>query len=102
MVLRKRNEKVRQIIFLIIISAFLTGVSSCEQKPDAFKCITVKDENHNIYLRCRNSHTKESVNKSLDEIGKCIRNPLDECAWIMTDEREYKIILETINEDEKK
>ena len=78
------------------------GVSSCEQTPDAFKCITIKDADNNLYLRCRNSQTKESINKNMSEIGFCIRNPNEECAWIMTDEREYKTILDSVNQKGEK
>jgi hypothetical protein len=80
-----------RIALLIMISSVLFGFTSCNDKIDAFRCVSLKADNGSIYLRCRNPKTAESFNAGLDSIGKCIRATNQECTWILTDEVEYEI-----------
>ena len=77
---------------IILISAVLfMGVASCDKKVDGFRCVTVKNDDGSLYLRCRNPKKQTSFNAEFDLIGKCIRENQYECTWILTDEIEYEI-----------
>lgn len=77
---------------IVLISAWLIlGVASCDKKVDGFRCVTVKDDDGSLYLRCRNPKKGTSFNADFSLIGKCIRENQYECTWILTDEIEYEI-----------
>jgi hypothetical protein len=68
------------------------GMASCDKQVDAYRCVTLKADNGNRYIRCRNSKTKHTFNSDFSLIGKCIRNQERECEFIMTDLEEFEIL----------
>lgn len=74
---------------LLISLSFLIGASSCEKKPNAYKCVTFVDRGE-TYMRCKNSVTGDAFTSDLSLIGKCIKNRSMKCFWWMTDELEFE------------
>jgi hypothetical protein len=78
---------IRSSLFICLVG--IIGASSCDKKPNAYKCVTFEDKGE-IQLRCRNSATKESFTSDLSILGKCIKNQEMKCSWILTDELEFE------------
>lgn len=88
----------QKIIWLILSLVLLLGISSCDKKVDAFRCILITvDENgaqrslDNWYWYCLNPMTNDEKTIAIQDTVKCIReNGL--CKWVATDVLEEKKI----------
>lgn len=79
---------------ILASSFFLLGATSCQQKPDAFRCILIMNDDQGNkrpieewYWYCLNARTNEVKEISINDSDKCIRDG-GSCKWLGLDLRE--------------
>ena len=90
-----------RLAIICVISLFIMGASSCDKRPDAFRCVLVTVDGqgkerpvNQWYWFCLNALTNEEKVLPIQKSTKCIRDQDRNCKWIATDTFEEKLIKE--------
>jgi hypothetical protein len=65
------------------------GASSCEKKPNAYKCVTIEEKGQMLF-RCKNSETNDAFTSDISILGRCINDRNRECPWFLTDSNNFE------------